>query len=421
MRQRSVAPNRRLLCPLLAWLCLAACGLPCLGADEPWPRWRGRDGAGLGGAAEFPREWPDDAWAWKTDLPGKGHSSPVIWKGVIYTTAADEAKGLRFVMAHALADGRLAWQREIPGPIDPHHAQNSSATGSVAVDEAGIYWLWATRDGVRVEAFSHEGTPRWHADLGPFAGEHGFGGTPAVWHDLLIVSNDQEAGSSVVALECATGRERWRTPRQAAKTGYATPLVIDDPAAPLVVLTSMAHGFTGIDPRSGQVVWEQAAFPKRTVSSPVRVADLVLGTCGEGGGDNTLVALRLPGKDTAPAVAYRLDRSAAPYVPTPICVDGRLFLWGDRGVVTCVKAADGELLWRGRVGGAFSASPIAVGGAVLNVSADGEVVSIAAGDAFEVLGRQPLGEECRATPAVAGDRLVLRTAGRLLALDAKRP
>jgi outer membrane protein assembly factor BamB len=159
----------------------------------------------------------------------------------------------------------------------------------------------------------------------------------------------------------------------------------------------------------------------------------VVCTCGEGGGDNTLVAVKLPDRAvndrvdggaerplSEPEIAYQLDRSVAPYVPTPVCSGERLYLWGDRGVVTCVQAADGAVLWRGRVGGVFSASPIVVGGTVINVSAEGEVVVIADGEAFEVLGRTPLGEPCRATPAVAGGRMFFRSVGRLLALDAIR-
>ena len=117
-----------------------------------------------------------------------------------------------------------------------------------------------------------------------------------------------------------------------------------------------------------------------------------------------------------PKPDYTLDRSVAPYVPTPVCSGERLYLWGDRRVVTCVDAETGKIRWRGRVGGNFSASPIVAGGAVINVSAEGEVVAIKDGDALEVLGRTPLGETCRATPAAAGGRIYFRTASRLFAL-----
>jgi outer membrane protein assembly factor BamB len=268
-----------------------------------------------------------------------------------------------------------------------------------------------------------DGGDKWHADLGPYAGEHGFAGSAAVCGDLVIVSNDHEGHSFVAALESATGRERWRLARESGKSGYATPLLIDAPTGRQIVLTSNAHGVTGIDPATGAVLWERKCLPKRAVSSPVLAGPLAIGTSGDGGGDTTLVAVRIPemgGGDppVEPDLVFRLDRSAAPYVPTPLAVGGRLYLWGDRGVVTCVDAATGEIRWRGRVGGTFSASPIAVGGTIRNVSSEGEVVTLADGDAFEVLGRATLGEECRSTPAVVGDRIVFRTVGRLLAIDA---
>lgn len=416
---------------IVAAACLGPAGATARG-DEPgpvnWPRLRGEAAAGAGGARRFPRAWTDKDWAWTAPLPGKGHSSPVVWGGRVYTASADEAAAKRFVSCHAAADGRLLWQREIPGPIEKHHAQNSSASGSVTVDEAGLYWLWATKDQLRAEAFTHDGQPKWHADLGEFASEHGFGGSAAVWRDRLIVPIESDGPSAVVALDTKTGRELWRLPRTTARTAYSTPLVVDRPAAagpPLVVLASMAHGLTGIDPTDGRVLWERKCFPKRTVSSPVMAGPLVLCTCGEGGGDNTLVAVRPPAAATAadspaePEIAFQLDRSAAPYVPTPVCSGPRLYLWGDRGVVTCVKADDGQVVWRGRVGGTFSSSPIVAGGAVINVSSDGEVTVLADGDAFEVLGRSPLGEECRATPAVADGKMFFRSVSRLAALAAE--
>ena len=108
-------------------------------------------------------------------------------------------------------------------------------------------------------------------------------------------------------------------------------------------------------------------------------------------------------------------------MPTPLESNGRLYLWGDRGVVTCVQAKDGNLLWKGRVGGNFSSSPIAIGERIINVSSDGEIVVIADSDTLEILGRTNLGEETRATPAVAGGHLVFRSGSHLWALKLSNP
>ncbi|MFM8986730.1 MAG: PQQ-binding-like beta-propeller repeat protein, partial [Planctomycetia bacterium] len=348
----------------------AVSGPACrVAADEPWSRWRGTDGAGQGGDAVFPRQWTAADWAWTADLPGRGNASPVVRGGRIFTASADEAADMRFVTCHDLATGRLAWKRDLPGPFERHHAHNSSASGSVVAGADGVYWMWATTAGIHVEAFTHDGGPLWQAALGPFAGEHGSGATPALCGDLLVVPIDQDCTSFVAGLDARSGRERWRLPRESGKAGYATPLVIGaGPGGPLVVLASMAHGLTAIDPATGRVAWETRCLPKRAVSSPLAAAGLVIATCGDGGGDNTLVAVRPPvgGGAAGPEIAYRLDRGVAPYVPTPVASGAHLYLWGDRGVVSCVRAATGETLWRGRVGGNFSASPVVVGGAVVN-------------------------------------------------------
>lgn len=391
-----------------------------------WPRWRGPEGAGQATAFTLRRDWSTAAWRWKVPLPGIGHSSPVVAGERIFTASADEQGGRRFLCCHAVGNGALVWQREIPGPIERHHAQNSSASGSVAVGSAGVYWAWATSDNLCVEAFSAAGEPLWHADLGRYECEHGFGASVAIWKDLVIVPIDQDGPSAVVALDAASGRERWRLPRDSASTAYSTPLVFGGPdAGPLAVLASSAHGLTGLDPGTGRVLWERRCLPRRTVSSPIEADGLVIATCGEGGGDNLLVALRLPAarRDAAglahapaPEIAYQLDRSVAPYVPTPLRLGPRLYLWGDRGVVSCVALVDGALVWRKRVGGTFSASPIVAGDAVINVSADGEVVALRDGEEFVELGRRELGETSRASPAVAEGRLIFRGVGHLFAL-----
>ena len=392
-------------------------------APAEWPRWRGHQGNGQGGDVSLPRDWAAVDWAWQAALPGSGHGSPVVSHGGIYTASADEAAGKRFLTCHDAATGARRWQREFAGPIEPHHAQNSSASSTVAANDDGVVWLWATKDNLRVEALSHAGEPRWHADLGPYACEHGFGASPTVWRDLVIVPVDQDGPSAIVALDAQTGRERWRVARESGRTAYSTPLVIDSGDQPQLVVASNAHGLTSLDPATGRIIWETRCFPRRTVSSPILAGGHVVCTCGEGGGDNLLVAVTPPAAPPAegaaplmPEPVYTLDRSVAPYVPTPLCSGERLYLWGDRGVVTCVDAATGAIRWRGRVGGNFSASPIVAGGAVINVSAEGEVVALADGDAFEVRGRTPLGETCRATPAAAGGRIYFRTASRLFAL-----
>ena len=409
------------------------------GTPRNWPRLRGADAAGQGGTRRFPASFGITDIAWTADIPGAGHASPAVWEGKVYCATAmvdpaDATRCVRRLLCHDAATGVLVWEKSLPGPVEEFNAMNSLASSSPVADADGVYWLWGTRDNLRVEAFTHAGAPRWHAELGPMNADHGFGGSPTLWRGLLVVPMEQDGPSAVVALDTATGREAWKLPRDTARTAYSPALVLEEEGREAqLVLASMAHGLSGVDAATGRVLWERKCLPKRSVSCPVVVArdgegrPIVVGTSGDGGGDNTLVAVRVPSGDAAEGAGagaieaeevYTLDRSAAPYVPTPLPVGERLYLWGDRGVVTCVTAATGEVRWRGRVGGTFSASPVAIGGAILNVSIDGEVVVLADGDAFEVLGRTDLGEECRASPAVADGRIYIRSVKRLRALSA---
>lgn len=389
------------------------------GAAQPqnWPRLRGSSAGGFGGNASIVGRLSAEAWAWSVDLPGIGHASPVVQAHKIFVTSADPETAARIISCYRLDDGQLLWQAERQATRDHHHAQNSLASSSPVVDDDAVYWSWASAERLWVEALSHEGQRLWQVSTGPYLAEHGFAASLAIWERVVVVPMDQDGPSSIVGLDRQTGQQLWRLPRQAARTSYATPLVVEG-NTPAVIVSSMAHGLTALDPRDGHVLWERSCFPRRTVSSPIRVDDLLISTCGEGGGNNLLVALRLGERENGiPAIAYQLDRGVAPYVPTPLATQKRLYLWGDRGVVTCVDSATGSVSWRGRVGGRYSSSPIVLGQTVLNVSADGEVVVIADADRFEVLDRGQLGEPSRATPAVADGRLVFRGERRLFTAD----
>jgi outer membrane protein assembly factor BamB len=156
-----------------------------------------------------PADWSTVAWNWTADLPGQGHSSPVVHDGRVYTASADEGAGVRYLLCHNLTTGQQLWRRDFPGVIERHHQQNSSASGTVTVDDRGVYWLWGTSENVRLEALTHAGEPRWGVDLGPFVGPHGFGGSPVVWRELVIVPLEQD-GSSPLMLQPELSGGVWR-------------------------------------------------------------------------------------------------------------------------------------------------------------------------------------------------------------------
>jgi outer membrane protein assembly factor BamB len=238
-----------------------------------------------------------------------------------------------------------------------------------------------------------------------------------------VLADEQDGESFLIAVDAVTGETRWKTPRRTTQTAYATPCVYQPKnGKPELIFNSQSHGICGIDPDNGKGLWEfPKAFDKRTVSSPVIAGDLIIGSCGSGGGGNFVVAVR-PGDPigSKPAeLAYTVKR-AAPYVPTSVSIGNLLFLWGDGGIVSCVQAASGQLKWQERVGGDFFGSPVCVDGRLFCVSTRGEVVVVEASEQFKLLAKNTLGELTHSTPAVAGGRMYIHTSRHLVSIGGRK-
>lgn len=386
---------------------------------QEWTRFRGPNGSGLSSATNIPTAWTTKDLRWKTKLAGVGHSSPVLWGQKIFLTTGDPAAGKRVVQCIAAAKGVELWSRSFACEKHRQHEHNSWASATPAVDERHVYVLLASPKDYLVVALTHDGQEKWRVDLGSFKSGHGFGVSPIVFEDLLIVPNEQESNSSVVALDRDTGKTRWQTPRK-SRTTYSTPCVFAPTGRTAqLVLANYEHGVTSLDPRTGKVNWEVDVFDKRhmetSIASPIVAGDLVLGASGWLGVRKEVITLR-PGKDgAAPQQVYNITKGS-PLVPTPLAKDDLLFLWGDEGVVTCAELATGKELWRERVPGNYYSSPIAVGVHVYNVSREGEVIVLKASRTFDHVATNPLGEGSHSTPAVAGGTLYVRTFTHLVAI-----
>jgi outer membrane protein assembly factor BamB len=410
--------------------CLTTLGLlglvltPTL-ADESWTRFRGPNGSGLSSATTIPVRWTEKDYRWKVELPGVGHSSPVLWGDRLFVTSAEEKNSTRLLLCLRVEDGRRLWSQTFGGERHGKHADNSFATATPAVDERHVYVCWGNAREYLVVALDHEGKEVWRASLGSFKSGHGFGPSPIVHEDLLVVPNDQNGDSALVGLERATGVVRWKVPRK-SKAHYSTPCVYRPAGQPAeLIFTSYEHGITAIDPKTGRVTWELDVFDKRhietAIGSPIVAGDLVLGMCGWLGVRQEVVAVRpAAGADRAKVTeVYRINRSA-PLCTTPLVQGDLLFLWSDEGLVTCADLTTGKVHWRERVPGSYYSSPICVGDRLYGVSRDGEVVVLAASRRFELLARNPLGEGSHSTPAVADGRMYLRTFSHLISLGGKK-
>lgn len=387
---------------------------------QEWTRFRGPNGSGVSTATTIPTKWTDKDYNWKVKLPGIGHSSPVVWGDRIFITSADET-GKRLVICLKTLDGSRLWESEFPGERHGKHKDNSFASATPVVDANRLYLTWATPREYIVRALDHAGKDLWKVDLGPYKSGHGFGSSPILCDDLLIVSNDQDGTSELVALEAASGKVRWKVARK-SRASYATPCLWQPKDRPTeLILTSYELGITGIDPKTGKTNWEADVFSKSHVESPIGspivAGDLVLGTCGWLGVKKEVIAVR-PGPSAKPEVVYRIDR-AVPLVLTPLVKDHLLFLWSDEGFVSCADVATGEVHWRERVPGTYYGSPVWVGDHLYCMSRDGDMLILAATKKFAVVGRIPLGEGSHSTPAVADGKMYLRTFTQLISIGGK--
>jgi outer membrane protein assembly factor BamB len=398
------------------------------GQGQEWTRFRGPNGSGISAAKTVPVQFSPGDVNWRIALPGVGHSSPVLWGKKIFVTSAEEDKGRRHVLCLNAADGKILWDRVYDFKPYRHHEFNSSASSTPTVDADRVYVTWSTPESVTVLALDHAGRELWKRDLGKLAIQHGGGASPIVVGDVVLLGVYQEEEGSegfLIGLDRSSGRTLWKRPRATnGSASYATPMLYAPKDGPVeVVFTSTAHGMTSLDPKTGELNWEAPGlFSLRCVASPVLAGGLIFATAGEGGGGRQAVAVRPGSRQNRrePAVAYRLPRGPS-YVPTPIVMEDRIFAWGDGGIVTCLKADTGAMVWQERVGdGSYFGSPVCINGKLYSVSAKGELVVIAASDQFKALGRSDLGEPSHATPAVADGVLYLRTLSHLISVGGKK-
>jgi outer membrane protein assembly factor BamB len=394
---------------------------PALEAQE-WTRFRGPNGTGISDAKGIPVTWGEKDFRWKVKLAGPGHSQPVIWGQRLFLTVAREGGRDRVLVCFDKNDGRELWAKTYPlAPQNPIHKNSSHANGSPVVDEERVIASFVSPESFWVRSFDHAGHEQWSRNLGTFTSQHGHGASPMIYEHTVIVANDQDAESFVVALDLKTGQTVWQTPRRASDNGtsYATPCVhLRADGSPELLLASKSHGISSLDPKTGKMNWEAPAYRLRMAASPVVAGDLAIGSCGQAGGaGNYLAAVRLGGQGNVSKthIAYTL-KQGTPYVPTPLYRDGRLYWISDAGVATALEAATGREIWSARVRAEFFASPVMIDGRIYCPSTKGEMIVLATGGTFKELARNPLGEGSHSTPCVDGGRLYVRTFNHLLCI-----
>ncbi len=395
-----------------------------------WPRFRGPNGQGISDAKTIPVKWTQSDYDWKIELPGSGPSSPVVWDEKVFTTCADTSAPKGILVAVDAGTGKTLWTKQYALSRSKMNKLNSYATGSPALAADRVYVLFSTAGEMILTALDHDGGRVWQREFGPTTSSHGPGVSPIVVGDLVVFSREQKVNSGSVrsewiAVDRHTGQTKWAVPRKSGAISYSTPCLYASQGGPdRLVFTSQLHGITAVDPSDGKVVWEaDFAFIARVASSPVIVGDLIAGTCGQGGGGKRIAAIKPPAAPGAPATeAYSSEDRASgtiPYVSTGLCKDGLLFHYHDQGTICCRRAETGEILWTEKPAGKYYGSPVWVDGRLYCITREGDVVVIKAAAEYELLGVNALGEKSDATPAIADEKMYLRTVSHLMCLSGR--
>lgn len=421
------------------------------GASGPtnWPQWRGPDGQGVSTEVGLPTEWSGvNNVKWKTEIAGRGHSSPIVWGKKIFLTSALDGEtiaGRTAGVTHKMADGstfvhpdavganlkhtfkvvcldrdtgKILWERvAYEGPVqDSRHKKASFASSTPATDGKSVFAFFGSEG---LYAYDFNGKQMWKQDLGTLGtASVGYGVSPILYGSLVIMQCDESGMKSfIAAFDKKTGKEVWRVARKVDVT-WSTPVLVQTGKRTELV-TGAAEAIIAYDPATGKELWRHKGLESNAVPTPVVSKDLVVLTSGY----PTKIALALKGGGSGdvtgtPQLAWSYNKGTA-YVPSPILYGDYVYLMTDSGLMTCLDAKTGKMEYEGaRVPKPtkFLASPVAYEGKILLTSEEGETFILKAGPKHEVLRSNALGEPVYASPAIANGNIFIRGEKNLYAI-----
>lgn len=429
-------------------LTLVMLSLAVLSHAANWPQWRGPDGSGVSAETKLPEEWSAAKnIKWKTPIPGRGHSQPIIWGNRIFLTTSIEGapvpggkapvhimEGKEFkhpdsagadrsyalkVLALDRDSGKILWERTAfeGKPYDDRHKKNTYASPTPATDGRYVFAYFGSEG---LYAYDFDGKLVWTKTLGQFPTlGMGAGTSPVLYENLVIIQRDStgENDSYIAAFDKKTGKEMWHAQRK-VQVSWSTPLLVRN-GDRTELITSANESIIAYDPATGKELWRSQGLESNAIPSPVAGHGMVYLSAGYPA--KRVYAIRTGAGGDLERVAWKYEKGTA-YVPSPILYGDYLYLMTDRGLVTAIDAKTGEVKYEGGrppVPATFSASPIAFEGKILITSEEGDTFVIQAGPKHEVIRTNSLGEPVFATPAVADGRIYIRGEKHLYCISAQ--
>lgn len=453
-QQRNVGIRAKLYPMKLCLVC--AVTTVALAGDANWPQFRGPSAGGVG-AGSPPLEWDGEAGKnilWKAEIPGLGHSSPIVWGDRVFLTSAVSAKGEAALKLGLYGDiapvegegpqslnvycldrksGKVVWQRTATSgqPKIKRHPKSTHANPTPATDGKHLVAFFGSEG---LFTFDVNGKLLWKKDLGvldsgfyqaPDA-QWGFASSPVIHNGMVIVQADVQKNSFLAAFDLATGKELWRTGRDDVPT-FSTPAIVPYTAGGSRRFQIVTNGWKhigGYDAATGKELWRLRGGGDIPVPTPVFSDDLVVITNAHGS-MRPIYAIRTDAAgditDNRTSIVWSEERSGN-YMQTPLLYRGAGYFCFDNGVLSVYELATGKRLYQQRLGSGnsgFASSPVGAGDSVFITNEDGHTYVLQAGKEYKLLAQNELGETVMATPAISDGVIFIRGRNHLFAVGRK--
>jgi len=382
---------------------LSVCS-PLLADDWPW--WRGPDRNGVASADQKPPvkfgEGKDILWS--VDLPGRSHGSAIVVENDIILAAADEEKQTQSILCFDRATGAEKWSTLVhEGGFDQKSNKKASwASSTPACDGDRIFINFVNGTTAYTTALDRQGKQLWQKEICDYTIHQGYGSSPAIYENLVIVSADNKTGGAICAFERETGDEVWRIER-AEMPNYPSPIILEAAGKVQLFLTG-TEKVSSFDPLNGEVNWEIEGATTECVTSTVTDGERIFSSGGYPKNHVAAIAADGSGK-----IEWEVNDKV--YVPSMLMKDGYLYATMDNGIGICWDSATGEEKWKARLGGNFTASPVLVGENIYAVNESGECfVFKASPDGLEIISENKVADEAFATPTICNGEILIRAA-----------
>lgn len=387
---------------------------------QNWPSWRGPNGDGTSIETNLPTQWDSVTNVlWKSPIPGKGYSSPIIWGDKLFTTTALNETNEKALLCYDSRNGKLLWQKTvIKTTFEKKHNDNGFASGTPATDGTLIYVSFLDVTDVVVAAYDFSGKQIWIQRPGTFSSPHGYSCSPVLFEDKVIINGASMGDSFIAALSKKDGHTIWKTSHERPAHSFSTP-IFREMAGKMQMIYCANKEIASFNPKDGSKYWFVNGPSEDFCSTPVYNKKSGLVLVSSAWPVRNLVAINPDGQgDVTESKVVWQSRKGAYYVPSPVCTDDYLLSTMTTGEVHCIEVTTGKILWVENMGKQYS-SPVLANGLVYMPNDNGVITVIKPGPEFNPIAKNAIGERMNASPAISNGKIYLRGDRHLFCIGAK--